>query len=442
MTDEQVAIAKALDRASLPLASNVKDFVGKMAWLAEHHQAGKITEKQDVFLRQLAYRFRRQMPAGLFGEPTKLKGNITVLQWLGPEMARSGLLKNEGWVTAAADEAEALFPNQALRTAAVMIAVLHPCAIDYINQAPVLVLAVTQGSKTYEQKERQLICEKLKPLIERGPKLRELLGAFGVPVQLRALRSWALGPSKWKAVKAVAKIPPSTLAQSIPEKPKAQSLWLGAVGGWTDVMDRRFNDRYRLLEWAVMRFKEWPLNWHETIATSLADFAGTVGAGFNERWDLRQAQERCEQWHAMLASQSAEQQFVTKHGVGWRDKIDYGHFPEEFGTSDGLRVVALRTGEDVFLEGQAMHHCVASYADDVVRGRCRLFSVRRGDDRLATVELVLAAPAHYVIGGASMHGQMWGISQMKGPCNADPPKSVKTAMVEFLKSAGGTDVTK
>lgn len=67
-------------------------------------------EPTTAYLRDLAFRFRKQMPAGLMA-PDQPKGKITTLQWLGPEMAKHGLLKNEGWVTDHADEADRLFPN-------------------------------------------------------------------------------------------------------------------------------------------------------------------------------------------------------------------------------------------------------------------------------------------------------------------------------------------
>ena len=34
-----------------------------------------------------------------------------------------------------------------------------------------------------------------------------------------------------------------------------------------------------------------------------------------------------------------------------------------------------------------MNHCVATYASDVAQGQCRIYSVRRGKRRIATLEL-------------------------------------------------------
>ena len=335
MTDEQLAIAMALGRASLPMASGVKAFVAQMDHRAKNEPGKAISDKQDAYLRNLAYRFRRQMLSGLLGADSGAKRQVTTLQWLGPEMARAGLLKNDAWVTAAADEAEALFQNQAMKTAAVMIAVLHPSAIDYINQAPVFVMGVMNGNSFKRLKERQFVAERIRPLLENRPKLRELLAAFQLPVQLRALHASALVPSRWRAIRLLSTVQPSTLAQAIPAKPGAQAQWLRNLEAWEATMARR-----------------------------------------------------------------------------------------------------LCSGEDIWLEGRAMHHCVSSYTQSVIAGNCRLFSVRRGDERLATFELQVTAPHP---DGDSFWPDAYRIAQIKGPCNAPPTQSVLEAVSKYLKALSTHD---
>ncbi len=53
----------------------------------------------------------------------------------------------------------------------------------------------------------------------------------------------------------------------------------------------------------------------------------------------------------------------------------------------GYNLVELTSARDLVNEGDAMNHCVASYASDVAQGRCRIYSVRRGKQRVATLEL-------------------------------------------------------
>jgi hypothetical protein len=73
-----------------------------------------------------------------------------------------------------------------------------------------------------------------------------------------------------------------------------------------------------------------------------------------------------------------------------------------------------------------MHHCVGSYDEQVASGECYIYSVRNGDERIATVELEkvngLVRPA-----------------QIRGQCNAQPPKKVRAAVMKWLsehKTAG------
>lgn len=65
MTPEQIATAKALGNCSFPPGTADKRFARNMAFLAEHSPEREITERKDLNLRRLAYRYRRQMPAAL-----------------------------------------------------------------------------------------------------------------------------------------------------------------------------------------------------------------------------------------------------------------------------------------------------------------------------------------------------------------------------------------
>lgn len=429
MTPSQIAVAKALGRCSLPIGTAAKRFALDMAAHAERMPEKPISEKQGAYLLALATKFRRQMPAGLLDKADN-KLAFTTLQWLGPEMARGGFLADTAWVSDHAAEAEAMFESQqALKTAAVMIATLHPRGIDYLNQAPVLALAITHGAVFATVQERKMAMHHLKPLIEVGPKLRDLLAHFGVAVQLRALASTALAPSRYWAVKMLSTVAPSTLAQVIPKTSGAQTRWLSALSSWENAMRCRFREPNKLASWAatnlvVLRRKD------SRYAADLADFAGSRGSAFNERWDLAQAARASERWHAELAKKSQAEGFFARHGLQWDEPIDYGPLPVEFVADGEIRVVALRSGAEMFLEGQAMHHCVATYTSDVLVGRCRLYSVRRGAERLATFEISNDIPLSPIFPPVFK----WSLRQIKGPCNAVPSLHARAAATVFLQS--------
>lgn len=82
-------------------------------------------------------------------------------------------------------------------------------------------------------------------------------------------------------------------------------------------------------------------------------------------------------------------------------------------SGNGLRMVPLRTGPQLREEGRVMNHCVGTYAHLVASGECQIFSVRKGEIRLATMEI-------------RRHGQRkaYGIIQLQGPGNSRVPEPV------------------
>lgn len=74
-------------------------------------------------------------------------------------------------------------------------------------------------------------------------------------------------------------------------------------------------------------------------------------------------------------------------------------------------VVPLTSSMDLAMEGQAMHHCVGSYADRCYRGYSRIFSIRKAGQRLATAEIVPT-------------GSGWTLNQNRAHCNGNPGPEV------------------
>jgi hypothetical protein len=57
------------------------------------------------------------------------------------------------------------------------------------------------------------------------------------------------------------------------------------------------------------------------------------------------------------------------------------------GSANGLFIVPLVEARDILEEAHAMQNCADQYADRVARDKCRLFSIRRGGLRIATMEI-------------------------------------------------------
>jgi len=298
----------------------------------------------------------------------------------------------------------------------------------------VLVLAVMNGEQgaATNRRAREMIFRHLKPIMEAGPKLKTVLGMYGMPVQLRSLRPACLSISKWDGIKMLAKIPPSTLAQSIPEE--GQGAWLRGIDAWASTMKRRFSGQDQQAEWAARNI---PHDISGLGAGDIADFVGTLGRAFNPKWTWQRVLSESERWHADLAKKNESEQFVARYGFAWDHPMDYGTLPVEVVTKTGERVVALRSGADIFLEGKVMHHCVASYIRNVVSGNCRLYSVRdRDDNRLATFELDIEWPKT-IEGIVRDKGKLvsWKCVQIKGPYNQPATVPAMHAMAELLRRA-------
>ena len=89
------------------------------------------------------------------------------------------------------------------------------------------------------------------------------------------------------------------------------------------------------------------------------------------------------------------------------------------GQVNGYQIVPLDTTEELWKEGRAMHHCAGSYDYRVAAGNCYIYSVRQGDNRVATVELVRE------------QGKVKPL-QIRAACNAEPPKDVKIAVRKWI----------
>jgi hypothetical protein len=89
------------------------------------------------------------------------------------------------------------------------------------------------------------------------------------------------------------------------------------------------------------------------------------------------------------------------------------------GQVNGYQIVPLDSTKELWKEGRAMHHCAGSYDYRVAAGNCYIYSVRQGDNRVATVELVRE------------QGKVTPL-QIRAACNAEPPKEVKIAVRQWI----------
>lgn len=357
------------------------------------------------------------------------------------ELVKAGLAKNESWVPINVAAAELMFADTRLQTNAMIFAGVHPQAIHFLEQAPVLAVGLVGSNNTLPQ-NRYRAAARTAELLKSTPRLRDVLKARGFAKQLRAIDAKALCESHKVALTWLSKINPSVLAQNIPSDRDEQAEFLLGVQSWCDDFIRRGRDpAVAHIEWIMLNAR--------FVVTSLglltiADFLFACPDRFNPSWTYARANELAGQWHYELQAAGALERLGFQIGHSMDVEADYWPFPDRVAVG-GLDVVALRSGRAVFEEGKAMHHCVASYAADIYQNRSRIFSVRDGEKRLATFELKAVDRNDKPYRGKWV--MIWEPYQLQGPANGAVSERVREAVFKFVElhervrvGPGGTEL--
>lgn len=307
----------------------------------------------------------------------------------------------------------ALYPNQGMHAGAMFIADLHPQAIDYLEQAPVL--AASFGAKRNVRADRLYIASRIGGPIQRGEKLRVVLAAAGIPRPLRKLKGSAIMPFMMEFVRALNDIDSSTLAQVIPEKPGAQQAWLRSL--------RDYRERLRIRRVSQRLGFTW-MSRHAHLcekgqSSDIADFIASHPSADIDRWSFERMNNEVTLWHDRLA---ADRDLKKYGSIIMPDTvIDLSDWPDH-ADIDGFEFLKLATPSMLMEEGRRMRHCVASYIPRVMAGDCHIYSVRREMRRMATMEIVSGR-----------------VVQLKGHSNRLPSNTIARAANSFLRQHAPKD---
>lgn len=313
-------------------------------------------------------------------------------------------------------------PNQGLTGIVVMAAKQHRFAIEYIEQAPVLVIGATFGSKSKKLtlNETAYIAWRFRRI--EGMKLKAAMAEFHLPYPLRKLRSTAIAPSFAFVIWQMRTVPPSSLSQSIPEKVNHQRAWLNAVNeALTRAVRRGRVLPQGAMEWLVTRLGgATPTRYsYRQLGRHAADIADMLTGGrFNPVWTFDEAINAHARWAADQAKRESLSGFVAKYGVDLDHEVDYSPQPNAAMMIEHYEIVPLRSGDALIEEGAFMRHCVPTYMRDILDTKSCLYSIRTDGKRVATLEVSSGyAPVT--------------IQQLKGPCNAAVTKAVMQVAQEF-----------
>jgi PcfJ-like protein len=138
---------------------------------------------------------------------------------------------------------------------------------------------------------------------------------------------------------------------------------------------------------------------------------------------LRQVEE----WHKELGQETNQPLFTWQHTRFNDFRLVQGE--EALGNMRGWTITEILTSRALFLEGQAMRHCVASYREKCIRRQSSIWSMqvetRRGRQRALTIEVDLPKRT---------------VCQVRGKCNRLPSANERT-IAERWAAVEGLSVT-
>jgi hypothetical protein len=290
-------------------------------------------------------------------------------------------------------------------------------ALQLVETFPVAALAIyagrwpsTHGRRESERlwRQRPQQQQDAAKLVECGARLRDVAAALGIPLVLRHVP-----PGAAHLVGSVVLRHPD-LIQWMPRQTPAAKIWLRLVR----LAHIRGGDDFG--RWIARHVSEIPgrLNGVAHTVTDLADWVcAKEGSGrefvtrsFTPAMGLKAATQASQEWHEAVAT-NADCRQGRELPAPWYPAAKQG----------GFDIIPIATAADLYREGQAMHHCVATYGDRIREGACYVFSVRQSGERVATVSLV-------------RDGARILIEQVRGPCNTTPPTAIMTALRQWLRT--------
>lgn len=299
--------------------------------------------------------------------------------------------------------ARKLFPNEGLHNALSIIISADARAIQYLEQAPVIIAGAIHGGPGVRRLNEAYVAYKMAPLCKRGAPLKEVMRAMGLAYPLRHIKASILFPKAAPILIELAKLDPAMLGRIVPKTSGLQRKWLQALAEWRRAFRRRNHDQNTHFAWAAEKIALGKVG--SRAVTTVVDFIVAEPHAFNTAWLWPRAEEEAQRWHSRIKVST----MLRGTPFSADSLIDLGKHPDTF-EAIGYTFTALRTPAAIADEGAAMGHCVASYITDVIRGGCHIVSVRKHGERIATLEL-----------------RKTSVAQLKGRFNAAPCSTTTSA---------------
>jgi hypothetical protein len=270
-------------------------------------------------------------------------------------------------------------------------------ALQLIDAFPMLGLVIYCSSDEWRDRTSDAV-----KMVERGARLNEIASFMDIPMWTRKLKP---AVAHWFGYV------PDDLDCYLPEKTWQQRLWLRAFMSrgadnpdfayWIARNVLKVGNRIRPVLDFLSDMNDW-------VREAKRKKPRCIIRPFSPDMSVNTVRAENELWHEAIAKRKAAKSNY---------KIPAPWYPA--GQVNGYQIVPLDSTEELWKEGRAMHHCAVAYDYRVAAGKCYMYSVRQGDNRLATVELV------------RKQGTVRPL-QIRATCNGDPPKEVKIAVRQWI----------
>jgi len=254
--------------------------------------------------------------------------------------------------------------------------------------------------------------EELKVMILKGKRLNEIAQHLNVPLVIRHVKPMAV----CEGLLARSRISDKLLHGYLPRTTQGQRLWLNAVlyidycedfQQWVAQHMSEMGNRRRKAE--VMAEIEDLSDWIKSSMLASSTGRCFITRPFCKDMSIQTVKRLSLEWHEAIAQNMSDNN-ISHFGQPWADES----------VIDGLAIVPIRDGRELYLEGKHQHNCVNTYYHDILVGQRYIYSVRRGGDRLVTFELM-------------RDGDRPKVGQIRGPCNALASKAIKKSIRRWFR---------
>jgi len=223
---------------------------------------------------------------------------------------------------------------------------------------------------------------------------------------------------------------------NLPETTPAQRRWITALkqageGGpdfkeWVAKHPESFGKRIEEVEASIENLVDWVrastiaslTPQQKTVITPRDIFEDDQVNGdqfitrqFNKYMSLHTVLRLSDEWHEAVIESIAPSKNM-KFPEPWYEGEDV----------EGLKIIPITNGAELYREGKTMKHCVVTHADSVIYHNSYIYSVRLSDGKsIATFELCYDDDKKQI-----------KLEQMRGKCNALVPKEIKKVINKWF----------